>query len=733
MPDRLRRRGGQTRVLSAATACCILVGLAGQAHAQSAHPQAAHPQAAHPQAAHPQAPSCSAPAAGQHRPTIDDVVHLRGEKIGRTNPFGAYDLSPDGNRVAVQIHRANADVRAHAASNFFWLHADVAVYDTRTSRRLGFLDGASRGDSWAAPFWSPDGRYVAVTHVGPASLDRQLYVWNGGAAPARRIVPGALATSLRLAHATPNGRAGAYTWLSPDTLLVATIPDESGTLDKDDPTVEWPRAWTAANRNEHVEPAISDAHLPPSVPRAHPLGVPLTLSLVDARTGARHALVTVQSVRGRYPRDILVSRDGRWVAFTPDVRPIDASAGPVPPLNRAETELYLIDLHDGRVLHPLPGEHAIVTRWSADDSTVEVRLAGDTIVQVRRDGSVIRPNPPVISPMTRARPSSESERTHSDTTPRVETRVDRTGEQLLVRRGKNERLIVAVDSAISRLAICRPWYVRYATQAGDTVYARVTLPPGFDATRRHPAIVLQYPGTVHTASDAATDTAAYVPQGELWDAALLAARGYVAIEASVPLHGTGADHAFEFAGDVLPPVDSLIAWGVVDPDRLGIDGISFGGYAAAMIISETHRFKAATLRNGLYDLASMYGQFNPGRRLSDDAGEQLWAPGWAETGQGHLGLAPFDHWDLFGRLSPITRVDSITTPALIVGGDMDYSAPLEQGEEFFTALNRAGKPVRFIRYAGEEHVNASAADIRDVFGRMVQWFDTWLAPSMNRH
>lgn len=685
---------------------------------------------------HQHAPSCPAPAANQHLPTVDDVVHLRGEKLGRTNPFGAYDLSADGGRVAVQIHRPAANARAHATSSFFWLHGDVAVYDTRTSRRLGVLDDAARGDSWAAPFWAPDGKLIAVTHVGPASLDRQLYVWAGNASAPRRIVPGALATALRLARVTPNGRAGAYIWIAQDTLLVATIPNESGTLDKDDAMAEWPREWAAAVRGEHVEPAISDAHLQSSIPRAHLLGVPLTLWRVDARTGARRALVTVRSVRGRFPRDVLVSHDGRMVAFTPDVRPIDASAGPVPRLNRAETELLLVDLRDGRVLHPLPGSHALVTRWLPGDSTIEVRLAGDTIVQVQRDGSVIRPNPPVIWTATRPPRSTDGTVAGSDTTPRVETRVDANGEQLLVRRGAGERrnalVIVAVDSAITHLAVCRPWYVRYVTQSGDTVYARVTVPPGFNGTRRYPVIVQMYPGTVHTASEAATDTGAYVPQSTVWDPALFAAHGYVTLEASVPLHGGGADHAPEFSGDILPAVDSLVAWGVADPDQLGIDGISFGGYGTAIVISQTHRFRAAVTRNGLYDLASMYGQFGPPRRLSDDAGEQLWAAGWAEGGQGHLGVSPYDHWDLFGSASPITRVDSIATPVLIIAGDMDYAAPMEQGEEFFTALDRAGKPVRFIRYAGEDHGNTSAANLRDQFARMTAWFDEWLAPTARR-
>ena len=211
-----------------------------------------------------------------------------------------------------------------------------------------------------------------------------------------------------------------------------------------------------------------------------------------------------------------------------------------------------------------------------------------------------------------------------------------------------------------------------------------------------------------------------------WEPALFAAHGYVVVEPSIPLSGGGADHAKEFAGDILPAIDSLVAFGVADPGRLAIDGVSFGGYGTVMAIEQTSRFKGAIARNGLYNLASMYGQFGPPRRLADDAGEWLWAPGWAEGGQGHLGAPPYGHWDLYRDASPLTRVEAITTPVLIVAGDMDYAAPLAQSEELFTALNRLGKPVRFIRYPGEGHGNASAADLRHLIGQMTAWLDSWL-------
>lgn len=673
--------------------------------------------------------ACSETPDGKRSPTMDDVLQFRGEGFARTNPFGAYDISDDGKRIAVQVKQRLSDVNAHATLAFFWLHADLGVYDIATSRQIAFLNGARDGDSWASPFWSPSGRYLAVTHIGPKSLDRELYTWNVDNGTPTQLVPGALAASLRIATGDPNGRAGAYAWMDSATIIAAMLPAGSGTLDQDDAMVQWPERWRTASSGKEVSASIIDAHLPASITPAHSdRAVPLTLWRINVRTGERHVLVTIPSLRGRTPRDILISRDAQWIAFTPDVRPIDPAAGPMPLLNRAETELLLINVRDGRVLHPLPGRHVTLTRWSQDDSTVGARLSGDTVVQVRRDGSVIRSNPPVILSITKRVVPPPTSKSDANTQPRVETRIDGTGEHLLVQIGKTVRTILSVDEDIAKFAVCRPWYVRYTTQAGATVYARVTMPPGYSTSKRYPVIVQMYPGTVQTESDSRSDTTSYVRSSATWLPPLLAAHGYVVLEPSMPLSGGGADHAREFSGDILPAIDSLIAFGIADPNRLGIDGISFGGYGTAMVIEQTHRFKAAITRNGLYNLVSMYGQFGPPRRLADDAGDQLWAPGWAEGGQGHLGVPPYGHWDTYLQASPLTHVESITTPVLIIAGDMDYAAPMAQSEELFTALNRLGKPVRFIRYAGEAHGNASAAGLRHVFDQMTQWFDAWLRP-----
>jgi dipeptidyl aminopeptidase/acylaminoacyl peptidase len=72
--------------------------------------------------------------------------------------------------------------------------------------------------------------------------------------------------------------------------------------------------------------------------------------------------------------------------------------------------------------------------------------------------------------------------------------------------------------------------------------------------------------------------------------------------------------------------------------------------------------------------------------------------------------------------SPNFFVDRVQTPLLIIHGDMDY-IPIQQGEEFFMGLYRQGKRAAFVRYWGEGHVPESLANIRDMWQRILGWFE----------
>jgi len=80
------------------------------------------------------------------------------------------------------------------------------------------------------------------------------------------------------------------------------------------------------------------------------------------------------------------------------------------------------------------------------------------------------------------------------------------------------------------------------------------------------------------------------------------------------------------------------------------------------------------------------------------------------------------------RNSPLMFANRVETPLLVLHGDLDQAVPIQQAEEFFTALQRQNKPVTFIRYLGEGHVIKSPANVKDAWQRIYAWFDEFLGP-----
>ena len=139
--------------------------------------------------------------------------------------------------------------------------------------------------------------------------------------------------------------------------------------------------------------------------------------------------------------------------------------------------------------------------------------------------------------------------------------------------------------------------------------------------------------------------------------------------------------------DVMNGVDYVINEGFVDADRLGIKGWSYGGILGGWTITQTDRFKAASLGAGVYDWASEYG---PGFNYD----VRLW----------HIGGSPWDNPDGYRKQSTLTYVKNITTPTLIIHGMSDTTDTESQSMSLFTALKDIGKvPVRYLRAPREGH------------------------------
>ncbi len=162
------------------------------------------------------------------------------------------------------------------------------------------------------------------------------------------------------------------------------------------------------------------------------------------------------------------------------------------------------------------------------------------------------------------------------------------------------------------------------------------------------------------------------------------------------------------ADDFLQPLDELVADGTADPTRLAVTGYSYGGFMTCYLTGRDHRFAAAVAGGVVTDLATM--------AATSDAG-------WS-IGANELDGLPWKDDDAARTLSPITKVDSVRTPTLLLHGADDRRCPPDQAQLWHSALIRRGVPTRLVLYPGGSHlfvVDGRPSHRMDYCRRTVEW------------
>ncbi len=168
--------------------------------------------------------------------------------------------------------------------------------------------------------------------------------------------------------------------------------------------------------------------------------------------------------------------------------------------------------------------------------------------------------------------------------------------------------------------------------------------------------------------------------------------------------------------DQMAGIDAALKTGAFDPARLGITGISYGGFMTNWALGHTDRFKAGVAVNGVSSFFSMYG-------ISDMTAQwftgEFDGPYWTSEEQ----------WRRYRHHSPITYVDRITAPLLLIQSENDYRCPIEEGTQLFTALRMLKRPVELIRVPGASHVICATGTPHQRFmetALMMDWFERYL-------
>jgi|SRR5579884_1104140 len=204
----------------------------------------------------------------------------------------------------------------------------------------------------------------------------------------------------------------------------------------------------------------------------------------------------------------------------------------------------------------------------------------------------------------------------------------------------------------------------------------------------------------------------------------LAGEGYASLFIN-PRGSTGYGPAFTKAEgiwgekdfvDLMAGVDAAIARGGIDSGRLGVTGVSYGGFMTNWTIGHTHRFAAAVSINGVSNLISMCGTSDVSALwLKQEFGGPFWeSPELTKRFLYH---------------SPLTYVGNVTTPLLLIQSENDYRCPIEQGEQMLMALRAQDKTVELIRVPNASHVVFLTGVPRHrylywVLGK--DWFDRYL-------
>lgn len=633
----------------------------------------------------------------------------------------AVRVSPDGSRVAFVV-----GTPAMEGEKSEWVSQ---VYVARADGSSSFQ--LTRGEKSAtAPDWSPDGRWIAfVSARGPKDKDGKepkAGLWrvpvDGGEAEALTDAKGAISAF----RWSPDGGSIAFAMADPQTDEEEKAEKEKRDARVVDDALKMTRLYVlpvemdaegkrpvrkltagAFSVGNLAGPAgfdwspdgrtIAFSHQPnPHIndwPRSD-------VSLVEVATGTVRPLAATSGAE----RDPHFSPDGRWIAFdlTDD-----------PPTWRGRSRVVVVPATAGtpRRLAVTQDERPNLIGWTRDGRLLisETDRTVNRLYLLPADGGVPVEVGPADWMVDGAALNATG--THVGFTSQAP---DRAPEAYLSRLDKFTPVQVSRVQDLPAVALPRTEAITWKAPDGREVEGLVTYPVGYQAGRRGPLLVIVHGGP------AGVFVRSFVGGPSPYPVAGFATNGYAVLRVN-PRGSRGYGAEFRHANyrdwgmgdynDIISGVDALIARGVADADRLGIMGWSYGGYMTSWVITQTRRFKAASVGAGVTNLMSFTGTADIPGFIPDYFGGEFWEEG---------GL---DRWR---RHSALFNVRGVTTPTLIQHGEQDLRVPISQGYELYNALERQNVPVKMVVYPRTPHGIQEPKLMLDALTRNLEWFDAWV-------
>ena len=280
--------------------------------------------------------------------------------------------------------------------------------------------------------------------------------------------------------------------------------------------------------------------------------------------------------------------------------------------------------------------------------------------------------------------------------------------EIFVRGGGVERQVTNLQASVAGLPRIRSERIGWKSKDGLRVEGVLWLPVNYQAGRQVPVLVELHGGPTGIVLDAFPIPRTYPTQVFLQNGIAVFApnfRGSVNYGPAFRLKNAQSQGIGDYE-DVMTGVDHLVARGIADPDRLGIMGWSYGGYLTAAVITQTERFKAASIGAPATDWITYYGQSDAPRDIL----------------RSYFGGSPWEVPENYQRHSPRYRLKNIRTPSLLQVGALD----INHNGEIYQALLDHNIPVEYVIYPREGHGIVERDHVRDVLERNLRWLLGWL-------
>jgi dipeptidyl aminopeptidase/acylaminoacyl peptidase len=654
--------------------------------------------------------SISVPLAAQTPAADSGVANAWTPELAmRFRAVGGTALSADGSLVAYVVREPVMEGKKSEYLSHIW----IASADGRTNKQY------TRGDKSASnPGFSPDGKWLAFT----SSRNDTAQVWvmpvDGGEAEALTKAP-AGASSFAW---SPDGTRIAYRMTDPESEEEKKAKEEKRHVEVVDADFQFAHLYVipfekdAKGNREAVRLTNGDFqvgsfdwapdgrtivfdHQPD--PRINTGRVDGDISIVDVSTRQVRPLVTAGGVHNN-PN---FSPDGRSVAFV--------STGSQPePVGLGD--VYVVPTSGGspRKLADTPDRSANVVGWTRDGRSVYVLESVRTerhLIALPADGGA--PRNVTEGDGAFGALSLSTDRSHMaftfetpDTPPDVHvSAIDNFA----------MRKLTDLHADVARPAMGKTEVLTWRSKDGKfEIDGLLTYPVGYQPGKKVPLLLNVHGGPAGVFSESFTGgPSIYMIQ-------VFAQKGYAVLRPN-PRGSTGYGKDFRYANikdwgygdfeDLMAGVDHAIEMGVAHPDSLVLAGWSYGGYMTSFGVTQTSRFRAASMGAGLPNLISM--------TTTTDIPDYL---------VGHMGGEFWNDYETYEKHSAMYHIAKVTTPTQVIHGERDLRVPFTQGQEFYVALKRKGVPTEMIVLPRTPHGPQEPKLLMAVTPRILSWFEKHL-------